>query len=495
MGRFVLALDFGTSFLHCLLAHSSGRPIRAASWPISYFTPEGCPPLAREYDPETILEDLGQLVEAALKGTGAEEISAVGLTAQRQGMVFLDEAGRELYCGPNLDLRAMFEGAAMDEQVGPAFYATTGHHPCMLFGPARLRWFRDNRPAVYERVATVLTIGGWLAYRLTGEVTSEPCLEAEAGLLDIRSRERPLPLLDELGVPDAALAPLLRNRGPAGRLTSQVADRWGLEAGIPVYLVGPDTQCGLLGMGLDKEGMAGAVLGWSGAIQVLTSRPCYDDEMRTWTGLFPLDRLWVAEANMGVVGGAYRWLKDTLVGTDASFEAAESLAVGASAAPDGVAAFLGPGPVSSFKAGLRLGGLVFPTPLSFQETSPGQLLRASIENVAYSTRANHDVLREVAGLDIRLLYLGGGMSRSHTLASALADVLGLPVRLSSDPHVSARGAARGAALASDPSLDPDEAREAARDFQEIEPGGPSVVAQQQEQFQQWLDLYARLGPG
>ncbi len=492
-----MALDMGTSALHCLLSDSLGRPIDSADASTCYFTPEGGPPLAREFDPESVCASFQQLIARVLhrQGIGPERIFAIGLTSQRQGVVFLDEQGRELYCGPNVDLRAVFEGAALDEEYGRRVYATTGHPSSLLLTPARLLWFREHQPLIYESTHTILTVSSWLAYKLTGELTSEPCLEGEAGLLDVGSRERCPALTDDLGVPAQLLAPLSPPGVPAGQLGRSTAKLWGLSSGVPVVIAGPDTQCGLLGMGLTKEGQAGAVIGWSAALQVLTPQPCHDgEEMRTWAGCYPLDGLWVAESNLGVAGHAYRWLKDTLLDRQASFEEAEELALSAAPAPDGAVAFLGPGPENSFKAGLRMGGLLFPTPVSFQETTKGQMFRAALENIAFSVKANLATLVEVAGIDQPEIHLGGGMARSRALAAILAAALGRVIHRSLTPQVSARGAAMAAAAATEPSLTVQQiAQKAARDLEEVEPGTASEIAQYEEHYNRWLGLYQRLG--
>ena len=495
MARYTLALDVGTSSIHCLLDDPTGSPVATASAPMQSFRPEGQSSLAREFDPEAALDTMGQLVRTVVEEgrIGKDEVSAIGLTSQRQGVVFLDDRGKELYSGPNLDLRALFEGAAMDEQAGPEIYATTGHFPSLLLAPARLKWFRDNLPPIFERTETILTIGGWLEYRLTGKRMSEAALETETGLLDVINRRRRPSLLEKLGVPLSLLPPLPEEGVPMAAIDHPMAEQWSLRPGTPVVLAGPDTQCGILGMGLVREGQAGVVAGWSGALQILTSRPCHDDRMRTWVGLYPLEGLWVAESNLGDAGNAYRWLKDTLLGPERSFEEAEELAQLASAASEGVVALLGPSPLSAAKTGYRMGGLLFPTPLSFQEASRGQLFRAALENVAFSVKANLETLAEVTGLDSQPLYLGGGMANSRTLAATLAKVIGVPVRRSKFGNVSAMGAAMIAWAATDTSTSLREIGEAgATGYEEFEPGTAGEVAQHQEYYQQWLRLYNSL---
>ena len=494
MSSYVLALDVGTSHLHGLLADGLGAPLASASSPLAYFTPLDCPPMAREFQPGAVMDSLGRLAREVLghHGVSGREVGAVGITGQRQGMVFLDGSGREVYCSPNLDLRALFQGAALEEQMGRELYNATGHLPCMLLAPARLAWLRDHRPEDFRRTRTALTVPCWVAHRLTGAYLAQEALEAECGVLDVATGRRDPGFLERLGVPSQMLPPVCGEEGATAPLAREVATQWGLREGIPVVVAGPDTQCGLLGMGLTMEGETGAVLGWSGAVQTLTAEPCLDPGMRTWAGRYIYGGLSVAESNLGDSGNAYRWLKDILLGAEASFEEAEGLVL-RSPSSDGVVASLGPGPVSSFKAGLHLGGLFFPTPISFQEPDRGQLLRAGLQNVGYGVRAGLETLERATGLEIPRVHLGGGMARSGTLAQLLATVSGLPVLSATTPHVSARGAAMAAACLVDPGVTVEElAGIASIDCREVEPGTPSQVAQQGESYRQWLSLYQSL---
>ena len=96
--------------------------------------------------------------------------------------------------------RAVFEGAAIDEAVGGRVFEVTGRLPSFLFASAKLRWFKQHRPDVYDRAERVVTLADWLRWKLSGELVSEPTLAAEAGLLDIRERRWCAELFEELGV-------------------------------------------------------------------------------------------------------------------------------------------------------------------------------------------------------------------------------------------------------------------------------------------------------
>ncbi len=495
MDSHILALDVGTSSCHCLLATSEGSFLAAASAPIAYYTPEGCPELAREFDPGQVLSTLGSLVVQVLREAGISpaSIASIALTSQRQGLVLLDSSGAELCCSPNIDLRAVFEGASIDEQWGERVYRTSGHSPSLILAPARLAWFEKNQPRTFRETAAVLSVAAWLMYRLTGQKVAEMCMEAEAGLVDIASGSRCFDLLDNLGFPQRVLPPIPYGGVPRGALTGPLAEAWGLREGIKVILAGPDTQCGLLGMGLTQPGQVGALLGWSGAIQALTSSPILHPDRATWAGRYLLEDLWVAEANLGEVGSAYAWLKDLLLGPGAPMDRADALAASAPEDGSGIIASLGPGPESAFTAGLRRGGLLFPTPFAYRQPTAAGLFRAALENIAFSTKANLATLDQLTGHTTSLFYIAGGMARSDALVSILADVLGITVRRSRIPQATARGAVLRSILQTRSDIGPQQLTEiAGADHDDIDPSSPAAVGRCESAYQEWLHLQQRL---
>ena len=106
----------------------------------------------------------------------------MAVTSQRQSLVFLDESGDVIYAGPNTDLRAVFEGFALNFRHGDAISEALGGRPALMTAPAKLAWFRDNRAGAYARIAHVVTLADWLTFKLTGNLGCEPTLASESGL-------------------------------------------------------------------------------------------------------------------------------------------------------------------------------------------------------------------------------------------------------------------------------------------------------------------------
>ncbi|MBI4233691.1 MAG: FGGY-family carbohydrate kinase [Chloroflexi bacterium] len=504
--RCFLGLDLGTSSLKAVVADAQGVVLGTASREPPYLTPEGASPLAREFSPKGLWRTLCELAREALSraGAGRSEVAAIGVTSQRQGMAFLDTEGGELYLGPNLDLRAVFEGASLDEAHRAEVYRTTGHLPSLFFAPARLRWFQLTRPEVYEQIARVFTLADWASYRLTGVCVAEAALAGEAGLLDIKRHCWAVGLMERLGLRTDWFPPLVEAGVPVGGLQPTAADALGLPAGIPVTIAGPDTQCALLGLGVAEPGQAGVVAGWSVTVQLLTSRPLLDHRRRTWSGCWLWPGRWTLEASTGDAGNAYRWLTGLLFPPDSShaakgdaFHEMDRLAAEATPGAEGVLAFLGPAPLDLSRAGLRAGGFITPVPFTFSNLGRGHLARAGLENIAFAVRASCARLEGLSGSPISTLALGGGMARSSLFPQLLADVLNRELGVAG-ADASLVGAALAAAVATGhyPSLAEAAAPARAR-LRRLQPD-PATALEYDGLYQRWLRVLGglrRIGVG
>ncbi|MCS7207935.1 MAG: FGGY-family carbohydrate kinase [Dehalococcoidia bacterium] len=440
-GPCALALDIGTSTLKALLVDSRGCVRGEARRPTPLLVPRGVSPLARQMHPPTVLKAVQAVAQEVLAHSPGAHVAVVALTSMRQGVALLDNEGKEIYLGPNIDLRAVFEGGALDEAYGEMMYSTTGHLPSLFFPWSRLVWLREHRPQAYRRATVVLPLADWLAYRLTGVVGAEMSLAGEAGLLDIRERQWATGLTRTLGLRDDWFPPLFQASTVRGQLTREGSALVGVPEGTPVVVAGPDTQCALRAAGVQSAGQGGVVLGWSTAVQLLTATPRFDKQRRTWVGLFPDSAFWTAEANAGDGGRALQWTVDTLYGRGArAWGRLERDVEAVEPGSGGVMALLGPTALDLSHPGVRLGGWLLPVPLSFSPVGRGHLARAVIENIVFAVRACLELLEEVSGERVGAVHLAGGLLRLPVLAPLMAQVLGREVYGAPHPSASALGA-------------------------------------------------------
>ena len=489
--EYVAVVDAGTSLIRCFLFSRDGRLLseRSAHW--TYVEDAEAGPLACELDTAAVWRDVCRLLSGAVRDAGGSpgRVAAVAVTSQRQGVAFLDGRGREVYAGPNLDLRAVMEGAAIDDAHRSLVYRTTGHTPSFLFTAAKLRWFRAQRPDSYARIATVLPLANWLGYRLTGELHGEASLAADAGLLDVGSGKWCSDLMHTLGLLDNSHVPLLQAGERLGVIGANVAADTGLDRGAPVAVAGADTQCGLLGLGLARAGQTGVVSGWSAPLQMLTDGPKLSERMSTWVGCYLTPGCWILESTSGDTGNSYRWLADTLWrGEPDAFDSMELEARDEPAGSNGVTVMLGHSAMDMGRVGLRRGGIHFPVPLTMNEVTRGQVARAALESAAYAVRANLEQAELVAGRAADTVAVGGGMIQTRLWVEILASVLGRAVLVPPRPQATATGAYLCAATAMGDfgSLE-EAAASAAEDLETVEPDDLDA-ADYLGHYERWVEV-------
>ncbi len=518
MGCVTLVLDLGSSRMRCVSVADS-RPAQAVEVASAPYPTVGSRVggLERSFNPRLLRKRLFDVLAKGARKVGPRNVETVAVVGQRCAVCFFDAELRTVYAGPQTDARAVFEGGAIDEEHGPLVHATVGHLPSLMLVPAKLHWWRTQRPRAAGRIAKASGLDAWAALQFTGSLAETPHGLAELGLLDVSTRAPATGLLNTLGLSRDILPCMLPLGAAAGRLTRDAADATGLPSTVEVRLAGPDAQAAAVGSGAATYGSASVPAGWSAPVQVTTTAPTFDPRRRTWTTLHSVDGRWVVEANPGNTGGAVDIIR-RLLGPRVTPARFDALAANAPDTTRVVAAFLGPQALDLSNLGMTMGGLLSPVPITQEGLDPGTVARAALENVAFAVRESLSLAREVAGQAHHqqigeggevpafagmtgssgkrdgagvaeqecVAALSGGMAESGVFPGLLADVLGEPVRL--HRKATATGAAM---IATTPPLEL-AARSAAlaAEGKLVEPGEGSLEAN--ERYERWLRLGAKL---
>lgn len=438
----VLALDAGTGGAKCVAIDHLGRVRGSAARRWAYeVAANAAVPMVKEYafDADEFWAILGDCARAATRDLRADEIIGVVATSQREGCVFLDPAGREIYAGPNLDSRGFMEGLHVLEKLGAArLYAITGHSAPFIFPIARYLWFRHHDK---RAVARILMINDWMAWRACGAICSEPSNATESMLFDFRARRWSPEILQLFDIDPAILAPMRNPGDHIGSIGAAAASHLGVAAGTPMFAGGADTQCSALGAGAVARGDVAVTFGTTTPVQMVTDRPILDPAENLWAGCHVVPDRWVLESNAGSTGDGYEWLLDLLVG-DAHdrYPRAEELAAAAEA--DAIFSFVGPRIFDLNKIRPDMpGAVLFPFPSLQLRPDAGQLLRSFLASVAFAVRGNLEQIHSVAGTAASTLKVGGGMARNRLLMQMVADCTGVPVECAREWNTTALGCA------------------------------------------------------
>ncbi len=488
--EYVLVIDFGTSAVKSVIFDMDGQELASVSLTCVFAVENDQGPLSRRYEPEATWRTCCESIRLVIaeSGVDAKSIVALSATGQRQGVAFLDSEGREVYLGPNTDLRAVFQGAAIDEEHRDLVYSTTGHLPSFLMASSKLLWFHEFREREFERIRSVVSIVDWLAFRLTDILTTEATLAAESGLLDISTGEFPNGLYHSLGLSNYSSNVAFAG-AVIGEFSKLAAGATGLAMGTPVIAAGADSQCGLLGMGVTELNQIGIVAGWSTAIQMVMPSFTPSTTMNTWHSRHLIPDRYVIESSPGDQGNSYAWLASMAyeASADAYFQMnsdAASAAVGA----EFTRSYWGPVKADASRVGMKMGGMLFPTPMTFGNIGKAELVRSALESFCFSIRANIEQIESVTGRSAGSIALGGGMTRSRAFSRILADVLDRPINLSNSPSVSAKGAYLCAMVGIGRSVGLlESSRQASTSLERIVPDVRSA-SEYQDIYEQWIEI-------
>ena len=169
-----------------------------------------------------------------------------------------------------MDRRATAEVTWLKEHVGAErIFSVTANrledHPALV----NLLWERNHRPEHFRRIATVLTIDGYISFRLTGQATVHYSAAPFYGAYDILGRRFDPDLLEAMGVDPALLPRLCACEDVIGEVSPEAAADSGLVAGIPVAGGQVDCNAGWLQGGAIEPGDIQMNLGTAGNFGII----------------------------------------------------------------------------------------------------------------------------------------------------------------------------------------------------------------------------------
>jgi autoinducer 2 (AI-2) kinase len=466
-----------------------------------YFTPEN-DEYRKEFHPSEFFNTFCHLVRDGLHvhKIKSSDVIGISIACMRHSYVFLDKKGNEVYAGPNTDVRGVFyqdvvEGVPLD------LYRMTGQGPPLMFLPARLLWFKNERPEVFAHIKYAVTSGDWLLYKLSGVFATEPSLASTTLLFDLQKKQWIPEIMEALDMNDVTLPAVHQSGEKIGELTRDAAKQMGLSADTAVAVGGSDTQLGLLASGAIAEGDLAVVAGTSIPVMMVLSEPVVDPKRRIWTSFHVTPGKWVLEGNGQMGGLIYDWLKDnvqalTLKKDQETYAFMESIARKIPAGSDGVLASLGSEifDINTISV-VRPGVLKFMQPVHPMNATPAtfaHFIRAALENIAFAVRGNIEQIEEITQKKTGTLRVTGGMSKNRLWAEIVAQVTGKNVVATSIDDGTAMGAALCAAVGAGlyPTLE-----KAVNDVVRMQPAitpDEHLVEIYNRSYETWRDWYGKL---
>lgn len=529
MAEYTIGVDFGTLSARAALVNIFNGQVAGTAeyiYPHGVMT-EGLPDgWALQY-PQDYLDALLSVIPEAVRHSGisAQHVVGIGVDFTANTAFPVDTQGKPLCLNPewrqerNAYAKLWKHHAAQQraEQIeavakarGESWLRRYGGRISGEWALPKLWELLDEAPELYRTMHTWIEAGDWIVWQLTGREIRNGCA---AGYKHFYHAENGYPKEEFYAAIDPGLrhvirdkytAPVLPVGGKAGELTSEMAGKLGLRAGIAVAVAHVDAHACVPAAGICTAGQMLAIMGTSSCLMVLSEDEHDVPGMcgAVQDGILP--GFCGFEAGQSCVGDLFAWFCDHCVPSayaqDAQLkgkslhtyltELADQLLPGES----GLLALDWWNGNRSVLVDFDLSGLLMGMTL---QTKPEEIYRALIEATAYGARVIVENFRE-HGVPVNAFYAAGGISQKNPLVMQIyADVLNMPVRAVDAAEGGALGSAIFAALAAGCHADAWEAVQAMgapvkRVYHPI-PDHICIYEQLYREYKRLHDLFGRTG--
>ena len=418
----ILAIDQGSGSTKALAINLKGEVLAQSEVKIATSFPQ---PGWVEQDPEEIWQSV---VTASKEITKTHKISAVGLSIQRESVLFWDRTtGKALSRVITWQDRRASELAEKQAKNAAKVKAISGLELDPMFSALKAQWLLEKNYFSKSDIC-IGTIDSWIAFKLGAGHIVEVGSASRTQLLDIQSGKWSSELLFIFGISEGQL-PRVCASDEKHICTNMQA--LGLTDEVPLSGIMGDSHAALFAHKGWKAGVFKATFGTGTSLMGLTEKK---PQTIAWSIDNQITR--AAEANILSTGSTLVWLAE-LLGTTPDELA--KLTQESTQQVEIVPAFNGLGaPWWDREATAIIAGLT-------RGSTRADLAAAALRSTAAQI---NDVLEDFAksNIEIDSLYADGGGARNQYLMQMLADLSGKTIRSSQLLELSAFGAAMVAAI-------------------------------------------------
>ncbi|MDO4266970.1 MAG: glycerol kinase GlpK [Eubacteriales bacterium] len=448
MGRYVIALDQGTTSSRCILFDEQGTICSVAQKEFTQIYPQ---PGWVEHNPMEIWSSQLSVTMEAMGKIGAHysDIAAIGITNQRETTIVWDrDTGEPVYnaivwqCRRTADRIEKLKEDGLEEKI----IERTGLIPDAYFSGSKIEWILDHVPGAREKAERgdlmFGTVDTWLIWNLTKGCihVTDYTNAARTMLFDIHKKCWDEEILSYFRIPRSMLPDVKPSSCIYGYTSSDV-----MGGKIPIAGAAGDQQAALFGQCCFEEGEVKNTYGTGCFLLMNTGSAA----VRSNNGLLTTiaastsdETQYALEGSVFVAGAAVQWLRDEMRMVRTAGQTEEyCTAVEDTGGVYVVPAFAGLG--APYWDQYARGTIVGVT----RGTSKEQFIRATIESMAYQVNDLIEAMQQDSGLCLKQLRVDGGACANNFLMQFQADILKAGIVRPECIETTALGAAYLAGLA------------------------------------------------
>ena len=449
MKKYIMAIDQGTTSSRAIIFNKNGQIVASSQKEFPQIFPQAG---WVEHDANIIWNSVQSVIAEVFieSGIKSSEIETIGITNQRETTVVWDKnSGEPIY---NAIVWQSRQTAPLAEKLKKDGYEKMFHEKTGLvidayFSATKVCWLLDNVPGARERAENgellFGTIDTWLVWKLTGgeKHLTDYSNAARTMLYNIKDLCWDKEILELLNIPEVMLPEVKSNSEIYGKTKEYYF--YGSE--VTISGMAGDQQAALFGQLAFDKGMVKNTYGTGSFIVMNTGEEMELSKNNLLTTIaYGIDGKvnYALEGSIFIAGSAVQWLRDSLRLIKNSKETMDL----ANKSQNNnevyiVPAFTGLGaPYWDSKARGAIFGIT-------RGTSKEDLVKATLQSIAYQVRDIIDTMKLDANINIPLLKVDGGAAMNDYLLQFQADILGVDIARSKNLETTALGAAFLAGLA------------------------------------------------
>ena len=443
MKKYIMAIDQGTTSSRAIIFNKKAEIIASSQKEFpQIFSKSGWV----EHDANAIWNSIQSVIAEVFIESGIKpnQIASIGISNQRETTVIWDKnTGLPIYNAIVWQSRqsADIANKLVSDGYKDMIHKKTGLVVDAYFSATKVRWILDNVPGAQERAekGELLfgTIDTWLVWKLTGGKVhvTDYTNAARTMLFNIKDLVWDKEILDILNIPEAILPEVKSN----SEIYGKTIDYHFYGGEVTISGLAGDQQAALFGQLAFDKGMIKNTYGTGSFIIMNTGEnmELSKNNLLTTIGYGINGKVYYAlEGSIFIAGSAIQWLRDSLRLIKKSSET-EQLAFDSKNNNEVylVPAFTGLGaPYWNPNARGTIFGLT-------RGTTKEDLVKATLQSIAYQVRDIIDTMKIDANTEIPLLKVDGGAANNDYLLDFQANILGVKIARAENLETTALGAA------------------------------------------------------
>jgi len=486
---YLLGYDIGSSSVKASIVDAnSGQCVATSFYPKKEMEIKALKPGWAEQDPDIWWKNLKLATKDVLRISKIKPvtITSIGISYQMHGLVLVDKNKNVIR--PSIiwcDSRAVNIGESAFSEIGDKKCLTALLNSPGNFTASKLKWVKDNEPAIYSKIYKMMLPGDYIAMKLTGEVSTTVSGLSEGMLWDFQNHQTATFLMDYYGFDPSFIPPVVPTFSEQGVLNEKAAQELGLVKGILIAYRAGDQPNNAFSLNVLNPGEIAATAGTSGVVYGVSGEIKYDPQSRVNT--FAHVNHEKGNIRLGVLlcingtGILNSWLKKHTGFSSDSYEQMNEYAATVPIGSQGLSVLpFGNGAermLGNKNRGCQIGNL------NFNLHTSHHILRAAQEGIVFAFHYGMEILKE-SGINPSVIRAGhANMFLSPVFKETLAGITGASIELfNTDGSI---GAARGAGVGSGIYKTFKESFIGLRKLQTVEPD-ISKSQEYKDAYQNWM---------